>query len=143
MVLSGFPHHSGPLTTFVDPLLQNFNVYDGHLSIQSLSRAQEHGFHSRTLQQSDLVLTIQREEACQEEDSKNQTPVSQSSVSSQKCPSGKKNTWNIFGKLHQNLNLTCCHFRQQQEVFLGAVLVLELESIVYCQLQYIQPPKSP
>lgn len=39
---------------------------------------------------------------------------------------GGQNTWNIFGELHQNLNLTCCHFRQQQEVFLGAVLVLEL-----------------
>lgn len=46
-----------------------------------------------------------------------------------------KNTWNIFGKLHQNLNLTCCHFGQQQEVFLGAVLVLQLEDIVSCHFQ--------
>ena len=37
-------------------------------------------------------------------------------------------TWNIFCKLHQNLNLTCCHFCQQEEVFLCTVLVLQLES---------------
>lgn len=29
----------------------------------------------------------------------------------QTCKPGK-NTWNIFCKLHQNLNLACCHFRQ-------------------------------
>lgn len=36
-------------------------------------------------------------------------------------------TWNIFRKLHQNLNLTGCHFCQQEEVFLCTVLVLQLE----------------
>ncbi len=39
------------------------------------------------------------------------------------CEPGN-NTWNILCKLHQNLNLTCCHFRQQEEVFLCAVLFL-------------------
>lgn len=58
------PHHSGRLTTLAYPLLQNLRVSAGHLLVQNLSRAQKHGFHSRTLQQSDLILTIQREEAC-------------------------------------------------------------------------------
>lgn len=34
------------------------------------------------------------------------------------------NTWNIFCKLHQNLDLTCCHLCQQEEVFFCAVLFL-------------------
>lgn len=39
-------------------------------------------------------------------------------------------TWNILGKLHQNLNLTCRHFRQQEKVFFCAVLVLKLETSI-------------
>lgn len=52
------------LTTLAYPLLQNFCVSVWHLFAENLSRAQKHGFHSRTLQQSDLILAIQREKTC-------------------------------------------------------------------------------
>lgn len=55
----------------------------------------------------------------------------------------KTKTWNVFGKLHQNLNLACCHLGQQQEVLLGAVLLLELETTVHPQSHEPQPPNPP
>lgn len=59
-----FKYHLGLLTTLAYPLLQNFCVSLGHLSVENLSWAQKHGFHSRTLKQSDLILPIQREKPC-------------------------------------------------------------------------------
>lgn len=56
---------------------------------------------------------------------------------------GGANTWNIFGELHQNLNLTCCHFCQQQEVFLGAVLVLELVNEDSPSVKISWAPRNP
>ena len=59
------------LTTLAYPLLQNFCVSVWHLSAENLSRAQKHGFHSRALQQSDLILAIQREKTCRRHNTTN------------------------------------------------------------------------
>lgn len=48
-----------------------------------------------------------------------------------------KCTWYILRKLYQNLNLACCHFCQQEKVFLCAVLILKLEPSI-CSLSSIK-----